>query len=259
MIAIADNLCECGCGGRMTIAKYDDKGQGYKAGKPRRFIHTHWQRSQPKGPRDKHGLTQYERLKRSASIGHFTQELDDNVDSEVFYTMIRACWPEVTNWAISRLLSGVGRRELVKRSVKPRSNCQVCGKELPKWRKRYCSDECKKIARLRHHPKLVRLKSADELLRIDFYNSTQREQLQLAFDCSRLVSERFVPDLIGAMWIAIKQAEKETNLIELAKRVARQHWKAESNYASKSLDAMKEATGFEAIAAEGDRYRTGGR
>ncbi len=39
------NLCECGCGSPVSIAKYDRKLWGWIKGKPKRFIHGHNQRN----------------------------------------------------------------------------------------------------------------------------------------------------------------------------------------------------------------------
>ena len=41
--------CECGCGKKTTVAKWNDLSKGYKVGEPRRFLNNHyhiWMRSQ---------------------------------------------------------------------------------------------------------------------------------------------------------------------------------------------------------------------
>lgn len=65
-------LCQCGCGAKTQPAKWDDRASGLKKGEPRRFVHGHGSRMQPrrKGKKlNSMGETKYQSEKRCAEIG----------------------------------------------------------------------------------------------------------------------------------------------------------------------------------------------
>ncbi len=43
---ISEGFCQCGCGGKTSIAKFDNKKYGWIKGNPKRFIHHHYLKSE---------------------------------------------------------------------------------------------------------------------------------------------------------------------------------------------------------------------
>lgn len=125
--------------------------------------------------------------------------------------------------------------------------CAICAGRLEGRQRKYC-DKC--FASLPPKSSPIPLLDATTSVRVKFYAEDHDELTTLAFSIAASFSELKLADLLGPVWIGLRDAHDSgvrdhEKLTAMAKQYVKDHWRSVSDYATGSLDSMKETIGFE--------------